>query len=153
MRGLENSDRRTPERLRQRPDSRDRRWEPTPGKRRAVLILWFLLLSVVTALSLLPASLVPRHPGEGRPEHFVAYFVLALIPFVAVKRSYHAYAAALAVACLGVLLEVLQMRIPGRAFEWADILMNCTGVTAGVLAGLPLRTHVVLPEPAPRSGI
>ena len=107
--------------------------------RRALMVLWFFLIAAVTVLSLLPASVVPRAPGGGTLEHLSAYLALALIPAVAIRRVYSVFAVVVLVACLGVLLEVLQIAVPGRAFEWADIMMNSVGVTAGVLAGLPLR--------------
>lgn len=113
----------------------------TTGNRgsRVLLVLWFFLIAAVTVLSLLPASVVPRAPGGGTLEHLSAYLTLALIPAVAIRRVYSVFVAVISMACLGVLLEILQIAIPGRAFEWADILMNTVGVTAGVLAGLPLR--------------
>jgi len=106
---------------------------------RVLRALWFFLIAAVTLCSLLPASVVPRPPGGGTLEHLSAYLALALIPAVAMRRLYSVFVAVISVACLGVLLEILQIAIPGRAFEWADIVMNTVGVTAGVLAGVPLR--------------
>ena len=107
--------------------------------RRVLMVLWSFLIAAVTVLSLLPASVVPRMPGGGTLEHLSAYLALAFIPAVAIRRVYRVFVAVISVACLGVLLEILQIAIPGRAFEWVDIVMNFVGVTAGVLAGVPLR--------------
>ena len=103
------------------------------------MVLWFFLIAAVTVLSLLPASVVPRLLGGGTLEHFSAYLALALIPVLVIRRVYSVFVAIISVACLGVLLEILQTAIPGRAFEWADIVMNIIGVATGVLTGIPLR--------------
>ena len=114
-----------------------------------LMVFWFFLIAAVTVLSLLPASVVPRLPGGGTLEHFSAYLALALIPAVAMRRVYSVFVAVILMACLGVLLEILQTAIPGRAFEWVDIVMNTVGVTAGALAGIPLR--LLFPRVPPRS--
>ena len=106
---------------------------------RVLMVLWFFLIAAVTVPSLLPASVVPRLLGGGTLEHFSAYLALALIPVLVIRRVYSVFVAIISVACLGVLLEILQTAIPGRAFEWVDIVMNTVGVTAGALAGIPLR--------------
>ena len=106
---------------------------------RVLMVLWCFLIAAVTVLSLLPASVVPRPPGGGTLEHLSAYLALTLLPVVAIRRVYRVLVAVTSMACLGVLLEILQIAIPGRAFEWMDIVMNTVGVTAGVLAGILLR--------------
>lgn len=106
---------------------------------RVLMVLWVFLIAAVTVFSLLPASVVPRVPGGGTLEHLSAYLALAFIPAVAIRRVYRVFVAVISMACLGALLEILQIAIPGRAFEWMDIVMNTVGVTAGVLAGIPLR--------------
>ena len=106
---------------------------------RVLMVLWCFLIAAVTVLSLLPASVVPRLPGGGTLEHLSAYLALALMPVMAIRRVYRVLVAVTSMACLGVLLEILQIAIPGRAFEWMDIVMNTVGVTAGVLAGILLR--------------
>ena len=106
------------------------------------MVLRFSLLAAVIILSLLPARVVPRQLSEGTVGHFAAYLALAFIPAVAMRRLSRAFAAAIAVACLGLLIEVLQVGIPGRAFEWTDVLMNLVGGIAGGLSGAALRCWV-----------
>lgn len=108
---------------------------------RVLMVLWFFLIAAVTVLSLLSASVIPRVPGGGTIEHLAAYLALALIPMIAIKRVYSVFVAVLSMAGLGVLLEIFQIAIPGRAFEWMDIAMNTIGVAAGVLTGIPLRVR------------
>ena len=78
--------------------------------------------------------MVPRQPSEGTLEHFQAYLLLAAIPAAAIKRRGRTRVAILSVACLGMVLEVAQMQIPGRAFEWRGVIANSLGVTVGRLA-------------------
>jgi VanZ family protein len=114
-----------------------------PSLRTTLLALWPLMIAAVILFSLLPGSMVPRVPLNDKQEHFTAYLVLALIPAAAVNRRGRVLAAVLSMACLGAALEVFQLRIPGRAFEWGDVLANCAGTLAGMLAGLPLRRPVL----------
>ena len=117
-----------------------------PRLRATLLALWPLMIAAVIVLSLLPGSMIPRMPLSDKQEHFTAYLGLALIPAAAVKRGRRVLVAVVSMACLGVALEFFQLRIPGRAFEWHDILANCAGTLAGTLAGLPLRRPVIRPE-------
>ena len=113
------------------------------GLRTILLALWPLMIAAVVVLSLLPGSMVPRVPLSDKQEHFSAYVGLALIPAAAIKRRRRVLAAVISMACMGVALEFFQLRIPGRGFEWHDILSNCAGTLAGTLAGLPLRRPVI----------
>ena len=106
------------------------------------MVLRFSLLAAVIILSLLPARVVPRQLSEGTVGHFAAYLALAFIPAVAMRRLSRAFEAVITVACLGLLIEVLQVGIPGRAFEWTDVLMNLVGGIAGGLSGAALRFWV-----------
>ena len=109
------------------------------GKRRLLMAVWVCLVASVVVLSLLPASMAPEELVDDRLEHGLAYLVLAVIPVAAFERRGTALAAALGLIPLGILLEVLQRQIPGRAFEWKDIESNSLGVMAGMLVGLALR--------------
>ena len=117
-----------------------------PGLRKALLAFWPLMIAAVIVLSLLPGSMVPRMPLTDKQEHFSAYVGLALIPAAAIRSRRRVLVALVSMACLGVALEFFQLRIPGRTFEWLDILTNCAGTLAGTLAGLPLRRPVIRPE-------
>ncbi|MDP3000284.1 MAG: VanZ family protein [Bryobacterales bacterium] len=117
-----------------------------PSLRTALLALWPLMIAAVIVLSVLPGSMIPRMPLSDKQEHFSAYVGLALVPAAAIKRRGRVLVAVLSMACLGVALEFFQLRIPGRAFEWHDILSNCAGTLGGTLAGLPLRRPVIRSE-------
>ena len=110
---------------------------------RALLLSWCCLVVAVTVLSLLPGSMVPQLPTEASTGHFLAYLGLAAIPAAGIQRLRAVWLAILSSACLGVALEFMQIWIPGRTFEWSDILANSMGVTAGMVAGLLLRLRLI----------
>ncbi|MBM3746089.1 MAG: VanZ family protein [Acidobacteria bacterium] len=110
-----------------------------PGWRAALWGLWLCLAGVVSILSLLPGWMAPQPPGGAPTAHFVAYAGLAAIAAAAFRPFRAACLAILSVACLGVLLEVFQIWIPGRTFEWSDILADWLGVMAGMPASWALR--------------
>ena len=115
-----------------------------PRRRRSFVLLWPCLAGPVT-LGLRPSAwMVPRQRVEEARGHFLTYLVLATIPAVAIKRPGRTRAEILSVACLGMVLEVAQMHIPGRVFEWRNVLANSTCCRVGMLAALPLRLGVAV---------
>ncbi len=104
-----------------------------------VLAVWLSLLGAVVVLSLLPGAVVSAAPVSDGVGHWVAYFVLALLPVATGARAWMASAATGSLIPLGLLLEVAQMGIPGRAFEWRDVAANAAGVFAGLIIGWLLR--------------
>jgi VanZ family protein len=42
---------------------------------------------------------------------------------------------------LGAALELAQKLVPGRSFEWGDMLANTAGVLTGMAAGWVARKH------------
>jgi hypothetical protein len=103
--------------------------------RRWLLGLWGLEIAAVLVLSLLPARMVPENTVGADPEHAVAYLALAMLPTVALEKRRSAVAAAAGIALLGAVLEVCQLGIPGRAFEWSDIAANAGGAALGLPGG------------------
>jgi VanZ family protein len=111
-------------------------------RRKAIFVLWGFQIAAVVVLSLLPGELIPSQPVRGEFEHGAAYLVLALTPSVALGRR-KALIAASSMALLGVLLEVLQLKVPGRAFEWADIAGDVLGTAVGAWMGLRIKALFV----------
>ena len=107
--------------------------------RQWLLWLWGAEIAAVLVLSLLPARMVSGKTVSGEPQHGVAYVALAVLPTVVLERRRSAIAAAAGMALLGAVLEVCQLGIPGRAFEWSDMAANALGAMAGLLVGLPVR--------------
>jgi VanZ family protein len=112
--------------------------------RRAIRVLWILTILAVVSGSLLPAADAKILGLLGdKAEHFLAYFVLALLPSLHERPRFLAGAAASAVA-LGILLECGQKLSPGRAFEIGDMVANTTGACVGAGTGLLLRARTAI---------
>ncbi len=104
-----------------------------------VLAVWLGLLTAVVVLSLLPGEAMPGTPVSDGVEHWLAYLVLALLPVATAARPWMTSAAMSLLIPLGLLLEIAQLAIPGRAFEWRDAAANAVGVLAGVITGWVLQ--------------
>jgi VanZ family protein len=64
--------------------------------------------------------------------HFVAYFVLMLLPALHEARLSTALHA-VGIVALGFTLEFLQSRFAGRSFDAGDVVGNLAGVLAGLV--------------------
>jgi VanZ family protein len=109
----------------------------------AAVLLWLLATAVVVWGETLPGSSAPmRWIGATHVSdkifHFGAYFVLALIPVLGFRLR-PGTVTALAMVPLGVALEFVQIHIPGRSYEVADMIANTCGVAAGIAAALAAR--------------
>jgi VanZ family protein len=90
--------------------------------------LGVLLLFVFAALG--PTKLVPRSGLGWRIDHFFSYFVLTLMFCLAWRRPFLAGGALMAIA---VLLEGLQVFIPGRHADVYAALIGAGGAMAAIL--------------------
>ena len=116
--------------------------EPTSNRyRRAwwwgATALW---ISVIFLASIWPAHGPPGAQGVDKVLHFVAYAVLTALLFGCWRATRPrlrliasaCYAAAV-VMIYGLFLELYQIGVPGRDFQWYDILANCAGVVIAAL--------------------
>jgi len=106
-------------------------------------VLWLAAIawiSVIFAASAWPKHGPPSAHGTDKMLHFVAYAVLTVLLF----RCWRATAArsrlvisvartSIVAIGYGLLLELYQLRVPGRDFQWSDILANCAGVVIAAL--------------------
>ena len=101
--------------------------------------LFVAMLGGVMVLSLYPRLATPDVPaGSDKLAHFLMYFALA-VP-AALGWPARARLVALALPLLGFGIELAQIPIPGRGFEWADALANGLGAACGaVLASAAIR--------------
>jgi len=97
-------------------------------------------MSVVFAASAWPKHGPPSARGTDKVLHFVAYAVLTVLLFrwwrTTAARSRLAIAigrASIIAIGYGLFLELYQLRVPGRDFQWSDILANCAGVVIAAL--------------------
>ncbi len=120
-----------------------------------------LAINVVYAVALAGLSMMsapPRVPVLSQTDwlaHGLAYFVQTLLLFplfrrMTTPRSAVVVAAATAMV-FGVVMEAVQLVMPGRFFELQDLLANTTGIAVGalILGGFGLWWQV---EPEDSSG-
>ncbi len=110
--------------------------EPARGCGGGLLLrIWLGLLCVLVVMSLLPGTALPAVAVSDKVAHGAAYLALAVLPVARGVRPWAAAAGTLLLAPLGLLLEVVQMAISGRGFEWRDAAANVAGVAAGMALG------------------
>ncbi len=106
-------------------------------------VLWLAAIawmSVIFAASAWPEHGPPSARGTDKVLHFVAYAVLTVLLFCCWRATGRrprliasvCYAATAAIV-YGMLLELYQLRVPSREFQWSDILANCAGVVIAAL--------------------
>src|SRR6056297_3896453 len=108
----------------------------------AALLIWGIIILILT---IIPGEAMVQPSGHGTrfrwdyPEHFAAYFLLALFYYLWRRNSYHfqikrdfriLIIAGLA-ASAGT--EVLQLLVPNRAFNPIDMGFNALGIAAMAL--------------------
>ena len=92
------------------------------------LAMW---VAATIAVSVLPgAAITAVPPRSDKAGHAVLYGVLTLLLRLVLSRG--PVSQAVCVACgLGALLELVQLRVPGRSSDVIDILWNCAGSVLG----------------------
>ena len=96
--------------------------------------LWSVAVGIVVAGSLIPMHDMPQvPPGGDKIEHLVAYALLAAGAVQLYARRLSLLSACLALALLGIALEIAQARMGlGRAMDPRDALANAIGVLIGL---------------------
>lgn len=95
---------------------------------RAPAVFWALL---ILAFSVMPAETTSAPPGYSAPGHFTAYLVLCLLLAVWPMEGRKAFVVTFA---YGLLMELLQIPVPGRYFELQDIGLNALGAGSALAA-------------------
>ena len=101
--------------------------------------VWFALGVLAIAIgSVMPGKQLPSNLPWDKALHFIGYFGLG---FLARMGSDKRPTWLLIIACIvfSLLIEVAQMFIPNRGFEWPDLLANGLGVLAGVFIAIPIK--------------
>ncbi|MFX0135572.1 MAG: VanZ family protein [Candidatus Hodarchaeota archaeon] len=104
---------------------------------RIIFLIWIFIIAV---LSLIPDQNINRNSpkgfiSSGRGEmHFIIYFISAVLCYYAFKFKgiTFIFLSCFLVFFFGVILEVVQIWIPYRNFNPADIVANAFGIIAFV---------------------
>lgn len=103
--------------------------------RNSFLALWCLAWLVVSLLMLGPSA-SEAVPGGASLHHFVCYAVMTAAAASFVRGTGGLVLATVATLTGASVLEALQMFVPNRLFDVADLGMNAFGAAAGFLLGL-----------------
>lgn len=104
-------------------------------------VLFFFGVILIAIGSVMPGKQLPSNLPWDKALHFIGYFGLG---FLARMGSDKRPTWLLMIACIlfSLVIEVAQMFIPNRGFEWADLLANSLGVVTGVLVAMPIKMYL-----------
>jgi VanZ family protein len=96
--------------------------------------VFFLGLSVVIVLSVIPAEAFPNLRLSDIVGHMAAYAVLAVAGGIACRRAQSFFMLAAGLIALGACLEFAQALLPTRDASGSELLANFVGVALGSTA-------------------
>jgi VanZ family protein len=95
-------------------------------------VLFILIAGAVAYLALTPAPPVVIDTGWDKANHMLAFGSLAFTACLSCRSSNTKRFLLLGLLFgYGGLIEILQMSVPSRAAEWADLLADTVGIAAG----------------------
>jgi hypothetical protein len=108
-----------------------------------LLLGWFACFPLLTWLYWSPSATPPTAIGDweiglDKPIHAATHCVMTLIPTLLAFGRWRTLAIGAGFAT-AVCLEVGQIYVPGRSFEWFDLLANTIGALCGWWAAARLR--------------
>lgn len=98
---------------------------------RVVLVVLVVVVSVLAVMPVPPKELSTGWDKLNHSAAFAALTFVARLAFPAGRRA--AWTAALAMFAYGGLIEIVQLFVPGRESEWADLLGDTLGIAIGML--------------------
>lgn len=99
-----------------------------------VRALWIGAIVLVLVTALIPVPRVDALPSySDKLVHLLSYLVLGLLAVLSQQRLRTGLLAAAAMIVLGLIVELVQGRLPWRSFEWMDLVANIAGVGGGGL--------------------
>lgn len=113
----------------------------SPFRRWRVLLL--ALMAVVSWFAFMPQSASPNLlPWGDKVQHLLAFAALSAAAMLAGPPTWrHATQVAAALLLYGLFIEGVQMSLPGRVAEWADVLADAAGIALGQTVGIWWRTR------------
>lgn len=104
-----------------------------PASPRPWRVLLVVLVAAVSWLAFTPDPPAAADTGWDKLNHVLAFAALAACGWLAWGAARGRVAGVvLGTLAYGVLVELVQMRIPGRTGEWPDLLADAVGVAAGL---------------------
>jgi VanZ family protein len=95
-------------------------------------VLFIVIAGAVAYLALIPAPPVVIDTGWDKANHVLAFGSLAFTACLSCRSSNTKRVLLLGLLFgYGGLIEILQMSVPTRAAEWADLLADTVGIAAG----------------------
>lgn len=104
-----------------------------------LVIAWLLMVAGVSIYLTLPNRSLPEAGHFDQICRFLAFAVLAFLPFQAFPRLRNSVYLSLLVAVLGLVLEEFRKSIPGRHYSVMNMLVNNGGVVVGFAIGILVR--------------
>ncbi len=110
------------------------------GATSAWRVLLILIAGAVAYLALIPAPPVLIDTGWDKANHTLAFGTMAFTAFLSCRRSNAKRLLLMGLLfTYGGLIEILQMNVPSRSADWADLLADTVGIALGAaLASLLL---------------
>lgn len=90
-------------------------------------IITSLYIVALIVLSLFPLLGMEAGGNSDKIAHFIAYTVLSVLFYFSSSNSKKRIYLLLFVIAIGVILEALQLLVPGRNFSYYDLLANIAG--------------------------
>lgn len=109
-----------------------------------------LLIVAVSCLALVPKPPTGIDLGWDKLNHMLAFTALAIAAWLAFPARLRTRLFSLcALLAFGGLIEILQLYVPGRSAEWADLLADALGIALGAALALGVpRTAASAPKRA-----
>lgn len=106
--------------------------------------LCFLNLCVILYASFQPVLTVETISQGDKIAHFSAYSTLTVLFFLANNKVVHRNLFFVFALMLGVLIEYVQMHLPGRVMSGADVVANISGCLFGAFIGVKYASQIKL---------
>ena len=102
--------------------------------------LFFLNIFFLSLISLYPGNLIgliffgddTTFPGSDKLHHFLSYLILSVLGSLAYYEKFFFYKLLIFLILIGFFLELFQIWIPNRYFEFLDIFANFSGIIVGM---------------------
>jgi len=73
--------------------------------------------------------------------HFYVFTLISIIGFLSFKKKKHIRLLAIYLILLSIILETFHLIIPGRSFEWSDLLGNLLGVFIVIISNILIKKY------------